>query len=119
MFDVKYYEDKNGKSEVRDYIEDLERKSKTDKSARTLYKKFIYYLGLLKSEGTRTGEPAVKHIDGDIWELRPIDKRIFFFYWKDNKFVFLHHFTKKTNKTPPHEIIQAKNKLKDWVERNK
>ncbi|MDZ5724784.1 type II toxin-antitoxin system RelE/ParE family toxin [Acetobacterium sp. K1/6] len=38
----------------------------------------------------------VKHIDGDIWELRPLADRIFFFYWKDNTFVLLHYFHKKT-----------------------
>jgi|GEM_PF-2696192 len=24
----------------------------------------------------RVGEPVVKHIDGDIWELRPLSNRI-------------------------------------------
>jgi len=57
--------------------------------------------------GTRVGEPVVKHIGGDIWELRPLTRRIFFFYWKDNKFILLHHFVKKTNKTPANEIKQA------------
>jgi len=30
----------------------------------------------------------------------------------------LHHFTKKTNKTPPGEIEQAKRNLADYLERN-
>jgi len=29
----------------------------------------------------------------------------------------LHHFTKKTNKTPPGEIEHAKVKMKDHIER--
>jgi len=65
----------------------------------------------------RIGQPVVKHIDGSIWELRPINNRIFFFYWKDNKFVLLHHFIKKTNKTPQCEIDNARAKMKDFIEK--
>ena len=68
--------------------------------------------------GTRLGKPYVKHIEGDIWELRPLSNRIFFFYWKNNKFVLLHHFIKKSQKTPTKEISKAKNNLKDFLERN-
>jgi len=50
----------------------------------------------LKKFGTRAGLPYVKHIDGDIWELRPLQDRFFFFYWRDNTFIFLHYFVKKT-----------------------
>lgn len=60
----------------------------------------------------------MEHIDGDIWELRPIDERIFYAYRKDNTFILLHHFVKKTNKTPSRELEQAKRNLKDWMERN-
>ena len=62
--------------------------------------------------------PFVKHIVGDLWELRPLSNRIFFFYWKDNRFVLLHHFIKKSQKTPAKELQQAKLKLKDFLERN-
>jgi len=50
--------------------------------------------------------------------LRPLAHRIFFFYWKDNKFILLHHFVKKTNKTPLKEIKQAQRKMEDFKERN-
>ena len=118
MFDVKYYEDKNGKSDIRDYIEDLERKAATSKDARVNFRIYQRYLDDLTEKGTKIGAPTVKHINGDIWELRPKNNRIFFFYWKDNKFVLLHYFIKKTKKTPPREIIKAQNKLKDFIERN-
>jgi phage-related protein len=41
----------------------------------------------------------------------------FYRYWKDNKFVLLHHFVKKTQKTPPREIEKARAELKDFLER--
>lgn len=36
-----------------------------------------------------------KHLDGDIWELRPINDRILFTGWVDGAFVLLHSFIKK------------------------
>lgn len=77
------------------------------------------YIRVLQEYGTRAGEPYVKHIEEDIWELRPLDDRIFFFYFRENTFVLLHHFLKKTKKTPRREIEQAKRNLADHVERSK
>ena len=48
----------------------------------------------------------------------PLANRIFFFYWKDNKFILLHHFIKKTQKTPTREIDTAQAKMKDYIERH-
>ncbi|MCC8014373.1 MAG: type II toxin-antitoxin system RelE/ParE family toxin, partial [Eubacterium sp.] len=78
----------------------------------------LAYISVLSEYGTRIGEPIVKHIDGDIWELRPLSNRIFFFYWKDNTFVLLHYYIKKSQKAPKKEINKAKNNLKDFLERN-
>lgn len=98
MYEVIFYHDKNGKSEVEEYIRELSKKSATSKTDRTNFTKILSYLNSLSTYGTRIGKPVVKHITEDIWELRPLSNRIFFFYWKDNKFVMLHHFIKKTQK---------------------
>ncbi|MFQ8599957.1 MAG: type II toxin-antitoxin system RelE/ParE family toxin [Oscillospiraceae bacterium] len=63
------------------------------------------------------GSSTVKHIDGDLWELRPLENRIFFFYWRNDTFVLLHHFVKKSQKTPEKEIQKARNNMKDFLER--
>ena len=63
------------------------------------------------------GEPYIKHLDGEIWELRPIRDRILFAAWHQGGFVLLHHFMKKTQKTPAREIAQAKQNLADLIER--
>lgn len=68
---------------------------------------------------TRPGLPASKHIEDDIWELRPTNDRFFYAYWKDDTFVILHHYIKKTQKAPRQEIEQAKRILKDFMERSK
>jgi phage-related protein len=59
----------------------------------------------------------VKHIDGDIWELRPAKDRVLFVVMKQGKFLLLHAFTKKTVKTPKREIEKAKAEYKDYIER--
>lgn len=119
MYDIIFYHDKNGKSEIKDYLDELGERAETSKNDRINRMKILTYLNTLAQYGTRVGEPVVKHIEGNIWELRPLKNRIFFFFWKDNKFVLLHHFIKKTKKTPPKEIQQARIKLKDFLERSK
>jgi phage-related protein len=114
---VKFYRDKSGKSEIVEYLDELKEKGATSKNERVNRNKILAYIGALEQYGTRIGQPIVKHIDGSIWELRPLANRIFFFYWKDNNFVLLHHFIKKTRKTPPLEIETARAKLKDFMER--
>ena len=118
MFDVLFYENKQGKQPIRKLLNDLRDKSKTSKDARIQYEKILTYIRALQKHGTQIGEPIVKHIIGDIWELRPLSHRVLFFYWKDNKFILLHHFIKKTNKTPPKEIKQAERNMTDHKERN-
>jgi phage-related protein len=101
----------------KEYLKELS--DSTDKGSRIKLNKIDYYLQTLRAYGTRAGEPFVKHIDGDIWELRPLRDRFFFFGWQGNNFILLHHFVKKTQKTPPKEIEQAKRNLKDFIERSK
>ena len=117
MFKIRFYKDRHGNDLLAVYLAELAEKSKTSKNERVKFNKIIQYMELLKKHGTKLGEPYVKHIDDDIWELRPISDRILFFYWRDGYFIMLHHFAKKTNKTPQREIEQAKRKQKDFLER--
>ena len=50
-----------------------------------------------------------------VWELRPGNNRIFYFYHKDNTYVLLHSFRKKTQKTPKQEITRAKSERDDYL----
>ena len=117
MYEVEFFYDKNGKSEIIDYIDELGERANKSKADRINRDKILAYIIALKEYGTRIGQPTVKHIDGSIWELRPLANRIFFFYWKDNKFVLLHHFIKKSKKTPSREIEKARANMKDYLER--
>lgn len=119
MFEVKIYCDGSGRSEIAEWIEALNAKALTSKDSRIRLKKLVEHVEYLKAFGTQVGEPVVKHIrNTDLWELRPSSDRVFFAYWKNNTFVLLHHFVKKTQKTPPREIEQAQRNLKDYLERS-
>ena len=98
-----------------DHLRDL--KEKTDKDSRIKFNKINDYIEALSQYGTQLGQPFVKHIDGEIWELRPIRDRIFFAAWHNGSFVLLHCFVKKTQKTPKREIEQAQRELDDIRER--
>ena len=114
MHEIIFYHDKNGYEPVNAYIESL--RAKNDKDSRIKLNKIRNYVRTLSQYGTRAGEPYIKHIDGDIWELRPIRDRIFFVGWTEGGFVLLHQFVKKTRKTPRHEIEKAKRELEDFKE---
>ena len=118
-FTVEFYENKNGDEPVKQFIKELSSKSSTSKEDRLRAKKVFAYIRALEKWGTRAGLPYMKHIEGDIWELRPLRDRIFFFYWKERTFILLHYFTfKKTQKTPKREIAQAKRNMLDYLERS-
>ncbi|NLD49547.1 MAG: type II toxin-antitoxin system RelE/ParE family toxin [Clostridiaceae bacterium] len=118
MYEIITYKNKDGEDKITEYITELGKKAQTSKEHRVKVKKVIQYLDLLRVHGTMVCLPAVKHIEDKLWELRPTDDRIFFFYWQDNTFVLLHHFKKQTQKTPPREIEQANKNMKDFIERS-
>ena len=88
MFEVHFFEDKQGRQPIKEVLIDLRDKAKNSKDARVQYNKILAYIRSLEEYGTRIGEPVVKHIDGELWELRPLSHRIFFFYWREKK-IFL------------------------------
>lgn len=118
MFEVEFYEDKRGHQPVKEVLLKLRDQVRSNKSARIQYEKILTYIRALEDYGIRMGEPKVKHIDGSLWELRPLAHRVFFFHWQKNKFILLHHFIKKTQKTPSREIEQARRNMRDFLERN-
>lgn len=115
MYRIFFYRDRKGKSALVDYLTELS--AKHDKNSRVKFNKISDYIDALSKYGTRVGEPYVKHLEGEIWELRPLRDRILFVGWVDDSFVLLHQFIKKTQKTPTREIEKAKRELADLKER--
>ena len=117
MFKIEFYSTADGVSELWDYLDSLSQKALRNKDARIQHKQIMQYIQLLADHGTRLGEKITKHLDDDIWELRPGNNRVLFFYHKDDTYILLHHFRKKTQKTPPREIERAKSERDDWISR--
>lgn len=116
MYNVYFYMKEDGREPVLEYIKEL--KNKNDKDSRIKLNKINDYIQILRQYGTQAGEPYIKHLDGEIWELRPIRDRILFAAWINGSFVLLHQFMKKTQKTPASEIKKAKKELADFKERS-
>ena len=115
MYKIVFYRDRKGNEPVLDYVRDLS--GRKDKDSRIKFNKIRDYVKALSIYGTQVGEPYVKHIDGEIWELRPIRDRILFAAWYKGGFILLHSFMKTTQKTPQREIDKAKRELADIIER--
>ncbi len=118
MYNIKVYQDENGNSEITDYLHKLKKGYNNSKNDRIKYNKIIAYIRLLSERGITLGEPYIKHLQNDIWELRPIRDRILFAYKRNNIFILLTVFVKDTQKTPIKEIERAKRNLEDYIKRS-
>ena len=117
MFNIEFYSTAAEVSELWNFLDGLQQKALTNKDARIQHKQITQYIQLLADHGTRLGENITKHLEEDIWELRPGNNRVLFFYHKDDTYVLLHQFEKKTQKTPRREIEKAKSERDDWIAR--
>ena len=114
MHNIEIYVDKNGNSEIKEYIENL--KKNNNKDSKIKFNKIIAYIRMLEQKGLSLGEPYIKHLEDNIWELRPLRNRILFAYYDNNKFILLNIFIKRTQKTPRREIDRAKKLFKKYLE---
>lgn len=119
MFEVVFYEDKNGRFELYEQMIELVNKSNSNKDCRIQLKQITLYIDLLKQAGLNLPMKVAKHICDEIWELRPGNNRIMFFHYLNNKIVLLHMFRKQTQKTPIKEIERAINEMNDYKIRYK
>lgn len=113
---VEFYQKENGKIPVMDYLLTLNPKMRA---------KAFSEIELLQKHGTELRGPYTKPIKGesnkDLFELRikfsSDISRIFYFTFRNNTFVLLHGFTKKTEKTPKGEIERARRYKENYERR--
>lgn len=117
MYSIVFYEDRSGYSELYQELLELADKAISNKDARIQFNQINYCIELLKNQGTRLPVNITKHLQGEIWELRPGNNRILYFYFEDNTFVLLHMFRKQTQKTPKSEIEKAIKECDDFKSR--
>ena len=119
MYNIIFYEDKNGYSELYEELMKIAKGAENNKDLRIQLKQITYCIELLKNQGTKLPINIAKHISEDIWELRPGNNRLLYSYFESNTFVLLHMFRKQTQKTPTSEIEKAKKERNDFIIRNR
>ena len=113
MFELEFYETEDGKEPVAEFLDSLEPKMNA---------KLIGLMELLEEKGTELREPYSAPLGDGIFELRcklgsNITRTLYFFY-VGKRIIVTNGFVKKTQKTPPAEIKLAKDRRKDWINRN-
>lgn len=110
-WEIELFESASGKQPVANFIATL----KPDEQA-----KIARGIDLLKEYGPQIGMPYVRHMIGDLWELRvPFGGQAFrlLFFIFGNTLVVAHAFSKKTSKTPQKELKTALTRMKDYKQR--
>ncbi|MDP2681866.1 MAG: type II toxin-antitoxin system RelE/ParE family toxin [Deltaproteobacteria bacterium] len=109
---VEYYKDREGKEPTAEFIEALSNEAKV---------KVFRIIKLLKDYGVLLKEPYTRQVKGKIRELRIKDNqgaiRILYFTYTGKRFILLHGFVKKTDKTPVREVEVAEKRLNDFIQR--
>ena len=114
MYTIYFYVDKRGDAAVRDFVKELNKKSRA---------KVGRYIELLEKTGPDLIRPYADHVRDKIRELRVRvadgNVRIFYFFFVEKKIILLHAFKKKTQELPEKEIEQAERNMGDFLTRYK
>jgi phage-related protein len=110
---VEFYSDRDNSSPVLDWYQDLDDKTKA---------KLIWTFQLLETNGIEVGMPYIKPLEDKLYEVRAeVNRnaiRVIYFLYTERRFILLHGFHKKTQKTPKKELEKAKKYLEDFLEQN-
>ena len=120
MYRVEFYETEDGDSQIWDFLEDLRLKAAVSKDARIQHKQASLYIELLKQNGTRLNENITKHIEDGIWELRPGNNRVFYFFFRDNIYVLVINFERNPRRLQSTKLKRQNEKgMTIYLERRK
>ena len=106
-----FYQSPSGNPVVYDWFLEQEVKVKA---------RFAQIFDLLQDKGTSVGMPYVRPIvNTKLYEIRVEQStniyRIFYFAYTGRRFILLHGFQKKTQKTPKKEIELAERRGKEFI----
>lgn len=107
---IEFYKDKNGTEPVKEFLNSLSLPARA--RVVKLFNRLTEYGVLLK-------EPYTRQVRGKIRELRIRDNqgaiRILYFTYTGKRFILLHGFIKKTEKTPVQDIELAEKRMNDFI----
>ena len=111
---VENYVKKDGTEPVEEFLDSLNVKDEV---------KMLRCIELLEEFGIHLPGPHKKSLSDGLLELRAKVStnitRIIYFHYENGRFILLHGFTKKDQKTPIAEIERAKRYREDYLERNR
>jgi phage-related protein len=106
------YEDHRGRRPVNEFLDTLPLNERA---------RVVRAIELLKTNGTRLRMPYARSLESKLWELRVpagrMDYRVIYTPWPGHRFVLLHAFAKKTQKTPLRELEIARRRLAELMSR--
>jgi phage-related protein len=97
--DVCYFIDKDGSKPVKEFIHSLTQKEQT---------KAYAYIRELKNQGNNLRRPMADYLEAGIYELRPKDNRIFYFFYLRDRAVLVHAIKKHVKKVPENVLRLCK-----------
>jgi phage-related protein len=93
--DICYFVDERGDKPVEEFIRVLPLKERA---------KIFAYLEELSLQGHNLRRPMADYLGNGIYELRPRNNRIFYFFFWKNKAVLIHAIRKKSDKVPEGDL---------------
>ena len=111
---VEFYVADDGSAPVAEFLDNLDLKTRA---------RFRWSIEQLRLRNIRAGPPLVKHLEGNLWELREESStniyRVIYVFFSGRRIVLLHGFQKKTQRTPAREIEAARRRYEEFLEREK
>lgn len=111
---TEFYIEPNGTSPVEEFLDSLDLKTRA---------RFRWSMEQLRVRNVQAREPLVRHLEGDLWELREESQtniyRIIYFFFTGRRIVLLHGFQKKSQKTPRKELELAMRRYGEFVARER
>ena len=106
---VVYYLDEKGENPVWKFIAALSADER---------EKCFEYITYLEDMGEQVRRPVGDYLGGKLYELRPKQTRIIYFFMLKDYVVLVHAFRKKTNAVPDREIRTAFRNMEDFINRH-
>ncbi|HDZ76483.1 MAG TPA: type II toxin-antitoxin system RelE/ParE family toxin [Candidatus Omnitrophica bacterium] len=104
---IYYFVDERGNKPVEEFIRSLPKKERA---------KVFAYIVELKSQGNNLRRPVADYLKSGIYELRPKDDRIFYFFYLKNNAVLIHAIKKNIKEIPKNDLmlcIKRKKQIED------
>ena len=107
---IENYIDSQGQAPVEEFLNALPLADRV---------RIVRTIEMLGDFGLQLGPPYVKHLQDKLWELRIRTGhkayRVIYFAFTGRRFILLHAFLKKTQKTPRKELATAERRLANFL----